>query len=139
MHRSCFILSCNFWQRSCQLGGSSGLSIPVRVDPAEGVSTADVEGAPMQEDVRTGGVAADMEETEVGPFELLEEAEPIPHHGRVIARHLEARPVQVQLQQQLANHVQDAFQKQILQNLPFCTLHVCFEYIHLDWVDGSFG
>lgn len=121
MHRGCFFFF--FFPSLCQLRGSSDL--PVRVDPAEGVRTADVEGAPMQEDVRPGRVAADVEEAKVGPFELLEEAEPIPHHGRVIARHLEARPVQVELQQQLTNCVQDAFQEQILQNLPFCTLHVC--------------
>lgn len=103
--------------------GSSDL--PGCVDPAEGVNTADVEGALMQEDVRSGRVAADMEEAKVGPFELLEEAEPIPHHGRVIAGHLEARPVQMELQQQLTNRLQDTFQEQIFQNLPFCTLHVC--------------
>lgn len=108
---------------SCPLRGSSGL--PVSVDPAEGVSTADVEGAPVQEDVWSGRVAVDVEEAKVGPFELLEETEPIPHHGRLIAGHLEARPVQVELQQQLANRVQDAFQEQVLQNLPFCALHVC--------------
>lgn len=78
---------------------SSSLDLPARVDPAEGVSTADVEAALVQEDVRSGGVAAHVEEAKVGPFQLLEEAEPIPHHGGVIACHLEARPVQVELQQ----------------------------------------
>lgn len=47
------------------------LDLPVCVDPAQGVSTAGVEGAPMQEDLRSGRVAADVEEAEFGAFELL--------------------------------------------------------------------
>lgn len=108
------------------------LDLPARVDPAQGVSTAGVEGAPMQENARSDGVTVDMEEAKVGPFELLEEAEPVPHHRRVITGHLEPRPVQVELQEQLTDRVQNAFQEQVLQDLPFCTLHVCLQYIHLD-------
>lgn len=79
----------------------------------------------MQEEVRFGWVAVDMEEAEVGVFQLLEQAEPVPHHGRVIATHLKTRPVQVKLQQQLTHWVQNSFQNQILQNLPLCALHIC--------------
>lgn len=77
--------------------------LPLCVHPAQGVSTAGVEDVLMQEEVRFGGVAVDMEEAQVGAFELLEQAEPVPHHGRVIAAHLKARPVQVNLQQQLTH------------------------------------
>lgn len=86
----------------------------------------------MQKEVRFGGVAVDVEEAEASAFQLLEQAEPVPHYGRVIAAHLKARPVQVKLQQQLAHRVQNSFQDQILQNLPLRTLHIRLQYIHLE-------
>lgn len=64
----------------------------------------------MQEEVRSPRVAVDMEQAEVGPFQLPQQAEPVPHHGWVIPSHLEARPVQVNLQEQLADRVQNPFQ-----------------------------
>lgn len=55
----------------------------------------------MQEEVRFGSVTVDVEEAEVGALQLLQQAEPVPHHGGVVPPHLKARPVQVELQQQL--------------------------------------
>ena len=86
----------------------------------------------MQEETRFGGVAVDVEEAEVGAFQLLEQAEPEAHHRRVIAAHLEARPVQVKLQQQLTHRLQNPLQDQILQDLPLCALHIRLQYIHLE-------
>lgn len=77
--------------------------LPLRVHPAQGVSTAGVEDVLVQKEARFGWVAVDVEEAEAGVFKLLEQAEPVPHHGRVIAAHLKARPVQVKLQQQLTH------------------------------------
>lgn len=85
----------------------------------------------MEKEVRFGRVSVDTEQPKVGTFQLLEQAEPVPHHGRVIAAHLESCPVQVKLQQQLTHRVQNTFQDQILQNLPFCTLHVCLQHVYL--------
>lgn len=93
----------------------------------------------MQEDLWFGWVFVDMEEAEVGVFQLLEQAEPIAHHGRVITTHLKTRPVEVKLQEQLTNWVQNSLQDQILQNFPLCTLHVCLQYIHLKQEKGMLG
>lgn len=105
---------------------------PLCVHPAQGVSTARVEDILMQEDVGFGRVAVDVEEPEAGPFQLLQQTVPVPNHGRVIAGHFETRPVQVKLQQQLTHRVQNSLQKQVLQNLPLCALHICLKYIHLE-------
>ncbi|TNN68604.1 hypothetical protein EYF80_021118 [Liparis tanakae] len=67
----------------------------------------------MQEDVRFGGVAVDVEQAEVCVLQFLEQAEPVPHHRRVVAAHLKARPVQVKLQQQLTHRLQNSFQDQV--------------------------
>lgn len=105
---------------------------PLRVHPAQGVSAAGVADVLVQEEARFGGVAVDVEEAEVGALQLLEQAEPEAHHGRVITAHLEARPVQVELQQQLTHRLQNSFQDQILQDLPLGALHIRLQYIHLE-------
>ena len=81
--------------------------------------------------MRLGRVAVATEEAEAGPVQLLEQAEPVAHHGRVVAGHLEARPVEVDLQQQLAHLVQDALQDQVLQDLPLGALHVRLQHVQL--------
>lgn len=91
----------------------------------------------MQEEVRFGRVAVNTEEAEVGVFQLFEQAEPIAHHGRVVTAHLETRPVEVKLQEQLTYRVQDSLQDQILQYLPLCTLHVRLQYIDLEQGEKS--
>lgn len=106
--------------------------LPGRVDPAQGVGAAGVQDVLMQEEVRRGRVAVHVEEAEVRVLQLLQQAEPVAHHGWIIASHLKARPVKVNLQQQLTHRVQDSFQDQVLQNLPFCALHICLQHIHLE-------
>ena len=111
------------------LSVSSGL--PLGVHEAQGVSAAGVQHVLVQEDVRLGRVAMATEEAEAGPMQLPQQAEPVAHHGGVPAAHLEARPVEVDLQQQLTHRGQDALQDQVLQDLPLGALHVRLQHVHL--------
>lgn len=72
--------------------------LPTGVHPAQRVGAAGVEEVSVQKLARPGWVAVHVKEAEAGGLQLPQQAEPVTHHGRVIAAHLKARPVQVQLQ-----------------------------------------
>lgn len=72
-----------------------------------------------------------MEKPEVLQLQFPEQTVPVPHHGAVVATDLEARPVDVHLEDQLADLLNNIFQDQVFQNFPLGALHICLEDINL--------
>ena len=108
------------------------LSPPRTINPAQCVGTADVGHGLPEEDRRLRLVLPRVEHLEVRHLELLEHAVPEADDIIVGALHLEAAPVEVNVEEELVDAGHGAVDEQVLQHLPLGALQVGAHDVNLE-------